>query len=317
MRQKKLKRTEIVVSELCLGLSQLGVDSGVPEAEDLLDRFADAGGNFVDTARVYSDWVPGEKGRSERLFGDYLRSRGSRDRFVICTKGGHFDLAEPQKSRVRPIEITADIELSLQALGTDRIDLYLLHRDAPDLPVELLLETLETARKAGKILEYGVSNWSPERIREAAQKKGFRGLRVDQEMINFGSGEHNPPNDPSQRVWERANAVAVREADCAVMAFSGQAGGFFQKVAAGVPPERAGAFYNTPGNLKRAETLRRLSLETGIGIGALLLLYLIQAETLQIFPVVRCRTREQLADTLQAVEHSETPVDFGSLRDFE
>ncbi|MDD3154412.1 MAG: aldo/keto reductase [Victivallaceae bacterium] len=319
MQLKTIRHTELNVSELCLGLSQLGLDSPVPEGEAMLDRFADAGGNFVDTARIYSDWVPGMKGRSEQLLGAYLRKRKNRDRFVICSKGGHFDFETPGISRATPADVIADLEASLKALGTDRIDLYMLHRDSTVLPVETLLEPLEEARRAGKIREYGVSNWCPEHIREAAQlsKAGiFHGIRCDQEMLNFGTNSHHSLSDPTQQVWSAGHAAAAREADCAVMAFSGQAGGFFQKIAAGVPPEKAGTFYNTAENRNRAEQLLRLSKETKIDLSSLLLLYLTQAKTLQIFPIVRCRTPEQLDNTLQAVAHTET-VDFGSLRDFE
>ena len=107
----------------------------------------------------------------------------------------------------------------------------------------------------------------------------------------------------------------LRKADCAVMAFSGQAAGFFHKVCAGKDPAAAGAYYNTPENLRRAAELKKISETTGLSLSALLLKYLLQAETLQIIPLVRGVDREQLERILETLD--DTQVDFGDLRDFE
>ena len=318
MKRQLLKNTEIEVSEICLGLSLIGVESSEAAAFEMLDRFLDADGNLVDTARFYADWVPGETGRSERILGDYLRKRKNRDRFVICTKGCHPQWETMGTKRVNPQAYANDLDASLRALGTDHIDLYLLHRDDPDVPVEVLLEAMEKARKSGKIREYGISNWKSSRIRaltDAAALRGCRGIRVDQELINYGCMSHNPPWDPSTEAWDHTYPEVLRKADCAVMAFSGQAAGFFHKVCAGKDPAAAGAYYNTPENLRRAAELKKISETTGLSLSALLLKYLLQAETLQIIPLVRGVDREQLERILETLD--DTQVDFGDLRDFE
>src|SRR4051812_32906057 len=89
MTPTKLAGTPLSVSPLCLGSASFGDAITETQAFALLDRFVDLGGNFIDTARVYSDWTPGEKRRSERIIGDWLRRRRNRDRLVIATKGAH------------------------------------------------------------------------------------------------------------------------------------------------------------------------------------------------------------------------------------
>lgn len=320
MNHIQLQGTSLQVSEVCLGLSQIGLDNSVSGAFDLLDAFLDAGGNFLDSARIYSDWEPGEHGRSERILGDYFRLRGNRDRFVLCSKGCHPRIESMDVPRVSPQAFEEDLDATLKALGTDCIDCYLLHRDDPSVPVEVLLAAFEHARLAGKIREYGVSNWSAERIGELvrlARQSGCRGIRIDQEMVNFGCMSHNRLADPSMRVWDRQYPEVIRDARCAVMAFSGQAGGFFHQVCGGVAPQDANPFYNTPENLRRARQLKRLSDQTGLSLTALLLLYLRQAQSLQVIPIVRCQDLAELEVIKDALSHMATTVDFGGLRDFE
>lgn len=318
MQRKILKNTDIEISEICLGLSLIGAESSENDAFEMLDHFLDAGGNLLDTARFYANWIPGENGRSERILGDYLRKRGNRDKFVICTKGCHPHWESMSQKRVNPLAYEEDLNASLKALGTDHIDLYLLHRDDPAVPVEVLLEAMENARRSGKIREYGLSNWKSARIRElsdAAAARQYRGIRVDQELINYGCMSHNPPWDPDTEAWDHTYPDVLRQADCAIMAYSGQAAGFFHKVNAGEDPAKAGEYYNTPENIRRAAALQELSLESGLSISSLLLKYLLQAKTLQIIPIVRGVDRKQLELILETLD--DTVIDFGSLRDFE
>ena len=167
--------TDLEVSQICFGQVKLGLRPDETEGMRLLDIFASLGGNFVDTASVYSDWVPGELHRSERILGDYFHSRGNRDQFVICTKGCHYDLAT-KADRVTPADFIADLESSLKALRTDRIDMYLFHRDDMRMPVAALLEVCEKAKAEGKSRYYGSSNWRVQRLTaadKAAQEHGF------------------------------------------------------------------------------------------------------------------------------------------------
>lgn len=318
--KRRINRTDINASVLCFGLSGLGIDGSEQDSFALLDHFFAQGGNFVDTARVYSDWIPGERSRSERILGDYLASRKNRDQVVLCTKGAHPALDDMDKTRVNPREIMADLEASLKALRTDYVDLYLLHRDGIENPIADILGTLDKARRQGKIREYGVSNWTAPRLREAIElEKGghIHGIRMDQEQINVGSGRMNPPGDHTLRDWSLDMAKILGEAKVAAMSYSSQAGGFFQKVAAGRAIAGACKRYDTPRNQERAKRLSALSQTTGIGITQLTLLYLLQAQKLQVFPVFRCRSMAQLEDVIKTCQYLDQPVDFSDLRDFE
>src|SRR5471030_1868317 len=140
----RLPGTSLSVSPLCLGGVPFGLTLSEPETFDLLDRFVALGGNFIDTARIYSDWQPGELRRSERVLGDWLRSRGSRDRLVISTKGAHPFIDSLDVPRTSAAEIRDDLEGSLRTLHLEAIDLYWLHRDDPARPVEHFIDLLNT-----------------------------------------------------------------------------------------------------------------------------------------------------------------------------
>lgn len=114
------------VSPISLGTVSFG--TGLSEADCFaqLDRYAQIG-NLIDTARVYGDWTPGPRGKSERIIGKWLASRRCRDRVIISTKGGHPRLDSMNVPRLSPGDIQGDLELSLRAPGTDAIGLYFLH----------------------------------------------------------------------------------------------------------------------------------------------------------------------------------------------
>ena len=128
----------------------------------VLDAFVDAGGTMIDTADVYSAWVPGHKGgESEALIGHWLRrDPAKRDRIVIATKVGY-------SAGLKPDTIAAACDASLARLGIDRIDLYYQHKDDEGVPLADSLGAFDELRRAGKIDAIGLSNFSPERVEEA------------------------------------------------------------------------------------------------------------------------------------------------------
>src|SRR5436190_4464551 len=106
---------------LVLGTAALGLD-GRDSAFDLLDEFYRLGGRTIDTAWVYSDWVPGLPGRSETTLGEWMTARGNRDSLTVLTKGAH-PVIGTTKGRLDPASIRADVDTSLKRLGTDRLDI--------------------------------------------------------------------------------------------------------------------------------------------------------------------------------------------------
>ena len=123
------------------------------EGDSLLDAAFDLGMNTIDTARVYVD------GNSESSIGGWMKRRNNRNDIVILSKGGHFDMATG-RVRVNREEMRYDLETSLKQLQTDYIDIYLLHRDDPHVPVGEIVEIFNEMHKEGKIGAFGGSNWT-------------------------------------------------------------------------------------------------------------------------------------------------------------
>ena len=177
MRQIKLKGTELTVSEICLGAAGFGKRIDKETAFDFLDRFVDAGGRFVDTASLYARDNEAGISLSEEVLGLYTKSRPNSP-LTIATKGGHYDLATKQK-RVNKTCVGADLEQSLRTLNKECIDLYWLHRDDTDLPIEEIVDMMEGFVKEGKIRYYGASNYSVARLaraKEYAESIGAQGF---------------------------------------------------------------------------------------------------------------------------------------------
>ena len=145
------------VSKLTLG-SMVLPSLGQATVDAVLDAWVDGGGTMVDTARIYG------RGQSEEMLGKWLARDGNRQRIMLLTKGCHHDNVGP---RVTADALRRDLEQSLEALQTDHIELYLLHRDDPNVPVGQIVDWLDEHRKAGRIGAFGGSNWSVGRVQEA------------------------------------------------------------------------------------------------------------------------------------------------------
>lgn len=295
------------VSRLCLGLADIGVRYSEADGFALLDAFRDAGGNFVDTARIYSDWVPGELQRSERILGGYLAARGDRDAWVVATKGCHMDLATAHLPRVSPQHLRADLEGSLRSLRLDCIDLYYLHRDDPTVPVEPLIDTLETCVRQGLIRAYGCSNWHAGRIRAAqdyARASGGTGFAANQMLWNLGSRAMRPPADATLVAWDEPMAALHRAEPILAAPYAAQANGFFSKLLGevqGTDPEAlARSPYHTDGNQRVAAGLRALAHESGLPVSTLVLAYLLEQDV-PVTPVIGPKSLAQLRSSLGAL----------------
>jgi aryl-alcohol dehydrogenase-like predicted oxidoreductase len=232
MEYRKLGKTDLLVSPLCLGVSQYG--TGIPEEFALrqLDAFVDRGGNFIDTAHVYGDWEPGETARSERVIGKWLHENKKREKLVILTKGAHPRLESMSVPRCAPADIETDLNGSLDCLNVDYIDMYLLHRDDVSLPVSLILDCLENKRRQGKIRHYGCSNWTLKRIMEAeayARKMNYEGFSCNQ--IKWSLAQVNAENipDKSMVLMDRETYVWHKKSGASVTAYNSTAHGWFTK----------------------------------------------------------------------------------------
>ena len=172
---RTIGRTDLRTPPLVLGGNVFGWTAKGEDAFRILDRFVAAGGTMIDTADVYSAWVPGNQGgESETLIGEWLKRRGGRKGVLIATKVGM--LAGEGGDRLEPARIAAAAEASLKRLGIDEIDLYYAHQEDPATPVEETMRAFDALVRAGKVRWLGTSKHGPERLRESLDASARLGL---------------------------------------------------------------------------------------------------------------------------------------------
>ena len=175
MERRALGSSGLSVAPLAFGGNVFGWTADEATSFKLLDRFVDEGFNLIDTADVYSRWVPGNRGgESEEIIGNWLRNSGKRDSVVIATKVG-MDMGDRGKG-LRKEHILRSAEHSLSRLRTDRIDLYQSHEDDPATPLEETLAAYDQLIKQGKVRAIGASNYSAGRLAESLDIARENGL---------------------------------------------------------------------------------------------------------------------------------------------
>jgi aryl-alcohol dehydrogenase-like predicted oxidoreductase len=217
MDKRPLGRSGLHIAPLALGGNVFGWTADEPTSFAILDRFVDSGFNLVDTANVYSTWVPGHVGgESETIIGRWFKKGGKRDRVLIATKVG---LPIGSEKGLKRAQVEKHVEASLARLQTDRIDLYQTHADDPETPVEETLEALARLVKAGKVRVIGASQYKPDRLRESMEaSKGLGIPRYDTLQPEF--------NLYDRAGFERDLQPVALEYGLAVIPFFGLAKGF-------------------------------------------------------------------------------------------
>jgi len=173
MRHRPLGRSGLSTAPLIFGGNVFGWTADEATSHQLLDAFVDGGFNAVDTADVYSAWVPGhEGGESESVIGRWLRASGKRDKVLILTKVAMW----PKQPGLSAANIEAAVEGSLKRLQTDYIDLYQSHQDDAAAPLDETLEAFDRLVKAGKVRAIGASNFSVERLKDSLGTSKAKGL---------------------------------------------------------------------------------------------------------------------------------------------
>jgi aryl-alcohol dehydrogenase-like predicted oxidoreductase len=305
MNYQKIPHSDLRVSEICLGCGDLGGTLDRVRSFALLDRFAELGGTFLDTAHVYNDWIPGERSRSEKMIGSWMRARRNRDDLIIATKGAHPDLRHMGIPRLSPKEITADLEESLIYLQVDCIDLYWLHRDDPDRPVEEIVNILAKHIKAGKIRYCGASNWKVERLRAAreyADSAGFPPFIADQVLWNAAAVDRAAIPDPTIHVMDADLWRYHLETGIATIPYTSQANGYFDKLEKGrLEMMNAGLRAQFPyeTNRRRFESIQAIRTARGLTTTQVILGYLL-SQPFPTFPIIGPKTIPQLEDSLSA-----------------
>ncbi|HTF29186.1 MAG TPA: aldo/keto reductase [Flavitalea sp.] len=187
MEKRQLGNSDLQISPIAFGGNVFGWTIDEKTAFSLLDKFVAAGFNLIDTADVYSSWVPGNKGgESETIIGNWVRARNNRDKVIIATKVGG-DMGQGKKDTSKKY-ITKAVEDSLRRLKTDYVDLYQTHWDVETIPVEETLETYTGLIKGGKVRWIGASNMTLARLKEslaASRKNNYAQYQSLQPLYNL------------------------------------------------------------------------------------------------------------------------------------
>ena len=291
-----LGRTELQVHPLCLGGNVFGWSANAAQSQEVLSAYESAGGNFIDTADMYSRWHTGNVGgESETIIGDWMKVRGNRNEMVIATKVA--------KLATRPglsaANIAAAAEDSLRRLGTDYIDIYYAHHDDEEIPLEESLNAFNELVTSGKVRYLAASNYSAARLEEAL--KISRDLGMSEYLLlqpNYNAIVRNEYEGDLM-------AVAVKE-DIPVLPYFSLAAGFLTgKYQPGVEVDsvRAGDMpdYKNDRGWAILNAITDIAKQENTSIAAVALGWL-RAQPGVVTPIASARTIEQLAEILPVVE---------------
>lgn len=299
MEQRQLGKSSLKVAPLAFGGNVFGWTADEATSFKLLDAFVAGGFNLIDTADVYSKWVPGNKGgESETVIGKWLKQSGKRDKVVIASKVG----AEmgPDKKGLSPAYIEKAIEDSLRRLQTDHIDLYQTHYDDLSTPVEATLETYARLIQSGKVLAIGTSNMSPERLLqsiEASEQHGYPRYESLQPEYNLYD----------RQKFEREYEPITSQYDLGVISYYSLASGFLsgkyrsKEDAAKSPRGQKALSYLDERGQNILDTLDEVAESYNTTAASVAIAWLVQRPGLTA-PIVSATKAEQLEELFRATE---------------
>ena len=293
----KIGTTDLDVFPLALGGNVFGWTATQEESFAVLDAYAAAGGNFIDTADMYSAWAPGNSGgESETIIGRWMKARGNRDGMIIGTKVGMLESLSGLSADTIPVAA----EQSLGRLQTDRIDLYYAHKDDPKTPLEETLGAFDTLVREGKVRYIAASNYTATRLAEAldvSKRRGFACFVALQPHYNL----------VERKEYEGELAEVVRREGLSAIPYFALAKGFltgkYRPGASEVKSARAAgasAYLNERG-LKVLAALDEVAGAHHTTVAAVALAWLLAQPTV-VAPIASARTTTQLADILPFVE---------------
>jgi aryl-alcohol dehydrogenase-like predicted oxidoreductase len=292
----RIGSTKLEVFPLALGGNVFGWTADEKTSFAVLDAYAAAGGNFVDTADVYSAWAPGNSGgESETIIGRWLSSRGNREKMIIATKVG----MHPKLSGLAPATIRTAAEKSLRRLQTDYIDLYYAHQDDENTPLEETLRAFGELVEEGKVRYVAASNYSAARLQEALNASDRAGL------VRYVALQHHYNLvERDQYEGELANVVA-REGLASIPYFALASGFLTGKYRPGAKvssqrAEKAGGYLNDRG-IKVLAFLDEVAAAHDVSVASVALAWLAAQPTV-VAPAASARTPEQLRDLLPVAD---------------
>ena len=303
MRYSQISGLDKPVSRLVMGCDN---QPNLAHASSLFDAFWQAGGNAFDTA-----WMYGNDGEHEKRFGKWLANRGVREDAVVIVKGAHTPHCDPDSLSRQLVE-------SLGRQGLDYADVYLMHRDNPDVPVGEFVDVLDEHARAGRITAFGGSNWTLERFDEAnawAAANGRRPLTVLSNYFGLAEAYDVPwagcrtATDPESKRW-------LTERDVALLPWSSQARGFFARANPDnlSDPDLVRCFYGDA-NFERKRRAEQLAAEFGVPATAVALAYVL-AQKFPTFALIGPRSIAEYRGTMTGlgIELNEQQTSWLDLR---
>jgi aryl-alcohol dehydrogenase-like predicted oxidoreductase len=304
MRYGRIAGIDLPISRLVQGTATV-TSNDLDGAFALLDDAFEMGCTVFDTAHVYG------KGDSERTVGRWVNSRGIRDKVVIIGKGAHHN---EDRKRVTPFDISSDLFDSLARFGFEYIDLYLLHRDDPSVPVEPLVDALNEHVQAGRITAFGASNWTHERIQKAntyANDNGLLPMVASSPSFSLAEQVREPWPDcvnisgeqgETARTWYKSTRMPL-------FTWSSLAGGFFSgrftRENLNTFEERLDRLcveaYCYEQNFERLDRARLLGKQKNLSVPQVALAYVMN-QPLNIFALIGSRNGEEFRVSLDASE---------------
>jgi len=310
LRRRHLPGTGLELSAICLGTVPVGGIVSEDDSFRLMDAYAEAGGNFLDTAEIYSNWIDGvEPSLAETRIGRWLRTRGVRRETVVATKGGHPRWESLDRMRLSRDDIRADLAGSLDRLGLDCIPLYYVHRDDPARPVADIMDTLAEVVSEGLVRWIGCSNWQADRIEAAQEYAGRNNLPafvIDQMRWSLGRVSADSQRIPGLVAMDDRLHAYHAETQMAAAAYSSQAQGFFSGAygrGAERPAARNGekvmAYYGSEENFRRLDRVLLMAERLGRPPTHVALGYLL-GQPFPVWPIIGPSTVEHLNESLAA-----------------
>lgn len=320
--------TSLKSSVVSLGVAEHGSNVSLDESFAMLDAYAEAGGNMADSAHVYASWLPAGTGQSERTLGQWIQSRAPQS-FLVATKGAHPDLATMGISRLAPDDIRRDITGSLERLQLNAVDLWYLHRDDIQVPVDEIMSAVHEHVAAGRVRALGASNWSVARITQAneyAAKHGLTPFCISQ--IGWSLAQVNSQVRGAASTVQMDDEILAwhRETGFPIAAYSAQANGFFAYALPDSRPESQREMtdkqkslahsYLNPRNSARHDCASRMSTHMGRTASQIALAYL-WSQRFPSIAIIGPRRLEQLHDSLRAMDLRLSPHDAAQLESAE
>lgn len=299
---KSLKKK---LSKIALGGGRLGSNISEDLSFRLLDVFYANGGTVLDTARSYSPWLENGRGKSERCIGKWIETNKARENVVVVTKGG---IKADQSIDNSKDNLLRELEESLEALRTDYIDIYLLHKDDVSIAVEEIVDTMQLLKERIPIRKLGVSNMKYERFSRAikyAEDKGIEPFSVLQTWWSLSEYTSSMWNDETSTHMDDEMYGLLKQRDMVCMAYTSQCKGYFQKYIkegdkgiSSFLKERI----ETPRNLKKAIYIKDYCKKNSVNPTAFINGY-ITSNPLKGIAIISCSNEPQMLDVMENCDY--------------